>query len=61
MILSLIVFFEFQEPPILIFDFQLALATDGRETYCIMQYGNLPWAASKGFFAQSGFTHQVRV
>ncbi|PAV58921.1 hypothetical protein WR25_10468 [Diploscapter pachys] len=38
--------------------FQLALATDGRESYCIMQYRNLPWAASKGFFAQSGFTHQ---
>ncbi|KAK6756777.1 hypothetical protein RB195_014916 [Necator americanus] len=36
--------------------FQLALASDGMITYALMQFLKLPWSASGGIYAQSGFT-----
>ncbi|VDN21220.1 unnamed protein product [Cylicostephanus goldi] len=35
--------------------FQLALASDGMTTYALMQFLTLPWSASEGIYAQSGF------
>ncbi|ETN85094.1 hypothetical protein NECAME_06560 [Necator americanus] len=34
----------------------LALASDGMITYALMQFLKLPWSASGGIYAQSGFT-----
>ncbi|KHJ89121.1 Nidogen-like protein [Oesophagostomum dentatum] len=35
--------------------FQLALASDGMVSYALMQFLTLPWSASGGIYAQSGF------
>ncbi|VDM59952.1 unnamed protein product [Angiostrongylus costaricensis] len=36
--------------------FQLVLASDGMTTYAIIQFLALPWSASGGIYAQSGFS-----
>ncbi|WKY13835.1 hypothetical protein Q1695_004571 [Nippostrongylus brasiliensis] len=46
--------------------FQLALASDGMTSYALIQFLSLPWSASSGRYAQSGFSmtdgrHQTNI
>ncbi|KAJ1346640.1 hypothetical protein KIN20_001511 [Parelaphostrongylus tenuis] len=36
--------------------YQLVLASDGMTTYAVILYPTLPWSASEGIYAQSGFS-----
>lgn len=39
----------------ILWSFQLALASDGMTSYALIQFLTLPWSASAGIYAQSGF------